>query len=894
MKSPHPNFSHYPLGWLAVSFAFGIVVSKYSACPPAVSLILAITCGLVATTPKQNKFAEAFLTLAFCCAGGFVYSGSQRAIHADRVRSIVDSGQINSGEPVEIEGVLLGKPEPAFDGFFLIVRVDNLTHNAVEQSASGKVRLFASIPNEEAATDYAVMELRYGTRIRVACALDREEKLQNPGVISQTEMLDQQGIDATAIIKSPLLIEVLGRDRVFAPLAWIYDQRVNIISALRNNLSQPASGVLIASLLGDRNFLDKRTADVFREGGTFHVLVISGLHITFIGGLLLLFLRTFVRNRFWSFLIATGLLWSYALAVGAEVPVVRATIMFTVLAFSQVLHRKGTLLNGLGLCALLILVWRPQDLFTASFQLTFVSVAAIVIIAFPLIGNLRAIGSWTPTVKQPFPPNTKPWLTQLCELLYWREEVWESEIKRHVWSAGLFKFAKPRWIWHENVRKITAYIVEAALVSTIVQICLLPFVVIYFHRISFASVLLNIWVGLVIALESFAAVIGLVLSNISSALAGPFFKIAEGLNWLLVSLPGWFVDGGWTSFRLPAYSGYGRAVYFLHAAAVVFIAYLLFKWKPFALKRKDFAALRIVIISLVVLLAIVVLHPFSAPQADGKLHFDFLDVGQGDSVFITFPDGQTMLVDGGGHSSLHAKDDEDGVDPFEPDQQRIGEAVVSAFLWEKGYATIDYILATHADADHIQGLTDVAKNFQVKYAFFGRTPANDADFAELADVLQKKKIPYATVSRGDEMNVDGVSVQFLSPEADDSPNAVSDNNHSVVLRVVYGSKKILLTGDIEKAAENNLLARSDLLAADIIKVPHHGSRTSSTEPFVAAVKPQFAVISVGKHSPFGHPNAEVVDRWQVAGSAVLKTGELGTISVSTDGSGLQVESFVKN
>jgi len=91
-----------------------------------------------------------------------------------------------------------------------------------------------------------------------------------------------------------------------------------------------------------------------------------------------------------------------------------------------------------------------------------------------------------------------------------------------------------------------------------------------------------------------------------------------------------------------------------------------------------------------------------------------------------------------------------------------------------------------------------------------------------------------------------------------------------------------------------LLARSDLLAADIIKVPHHGSRTSSTEPFVAAVKPQFAVISVGKHSPFGHPNAEVVDRWQVAGSAVLKTGELGTISVSTDGSGLQVESFVKN
>src|SRR4029077_3467959 len=122
------------------------------------------------------------------------------------------------------------------------------------------------------------------------------------------------------VIKSPLLIEILGRESVFAPLAWIYDQRVNIITAFRSDLSQPTSGVLIASLLGDRNFLDKRTAGVFREGGTFHVLVISGLHITFIGGLLLLFLRTFVRNRFWSFLTATGLLWSYAMAVGAEVP----------------------------------------------------------------------------------------------------------------------------------------------------------------------------------------------------------------------------------------------------------------------------------------------------------------------------------------------------------------------------------------------------------------------------------------------------------------------------------------------------------------------------------------------------------------------------------------------
>jgi competence protein ComEC len=121
-------------------------------------------------------------------------------------------------------------------------------------------------------------------------------------------------------------------------------------------------------LLGNRYFLDKTTAEVFREGGTFHVLVISGLHITFIGGLTLLFVRFFTNQRLWQFIIASSFLWAYSLAVGADVPVVRATIMFTILLFSQVIYRSGTLLNAFGACALILLVWRPNDIFTPSFN----------------------------------------------------------------------------------------------------------------------------------------------------------------------------------------------------------------------------------------------------------------------------------------------------------------------------------------------------------------------------------------------------------------------------------------------------------------------------------------------------------------------------------------------
>jgi len=846
--------------------------------------------AFLAVNLLRRGYSEVFLFLAFCFAGAFVYS-TTKDLSPDRIKMILDTGQIASGEPVELEGILDGKPEPTVDGYFLDLRVEKIVHDSAARAARGRVKLFASSQNEQVASDYSAMELQYGTRIRLACVLEREERFQNPGVMSQKQILDQQGVDATGTIKSPLLIEVVGRESVFIPLAWVYDQRQEMIYLFRRSLNASTSGILIASLLGDRHFLDKHTADIFREGGTFHVLVISGLHITFIGGLILLLLRRFTRNRFWPSLLTIILLWLYALAVGADVPVVRATTMFTVLVLSQILNRKGTLLNGLGFCALLILAWRPEDLFSASFQLTFVSVAAIVVMAFPLIENLRAIGSWTPTTQRPIPPNTRPWLIQVCEILYWREEVWEIERKRHVWSTRLFKTAKPRWFLRESIRKIGAYIFEAVLVSATVQIWLMPFLIIYFHRISIASVLLNLWVGLSIALESFAAVTGLILSKVAPVIAAPFFRLTEIFNWFLVSVPGWIVDGGWASFRLPAYTGPARIVYVLYAIPVGFLAYATFTWKPFALLNQRRSSVHgPAAISLIILVSMIIFHPFSSPRPSGKLRVDFLDVGQGDSALITFPDGETLLVDGGGRPAFgHGSDEEE---PFEPDSQRIGEAVVSEFLWEKGYSKIDYILATHADADHIQGLTDVAKNFGVKYAFFGRTPANDPDFIELATILQKRRIPYTTVSRGDKINVGGASVQFLYPEPDESTSAVSDNDHSVVLRVVYGARKFLLTGDIEKAAESNLLKNADLLISDVVKVPHHGSRTSSMEAFVTAVKPQFAVISVGKQSPFGHPNAEVVERWQASGSTVLITGQQGTISVSTDGRDLQVQTFV--
>ena len=249
-----------------------------------------------------------------------------------------------------------------------------------------------------------------------------------------------------------------------------------------------------------------------------------------------------------------------------------------------------------------------------------------------------------------------------------------------------------------------------------------------------------------------------------------------------------------------------------------------------------------------------------------------------------------MLVDGGGRRKYREGDDES--ESFEPDVRGIGETVVSEFLWHRGYQRIDYILATHADADHIQGLTDVAKNFRIGSAIFGRMPANDPDLAELAAVLKRRGIHAESITRGDELKFGDVVVEILYPAASVDLDAVSDNDNSIVLRLTYGDRSILLTGDIERKAERELTEGSTNLNADVIKVPHHGSRTSSTQEFVNAVEPKYAVISVGRSSPFGHPHAEVVERWKSRGANVMTTGTRGTITVSTDGNDLVVNHFL--
>lgn len=900
-KSLHTraNFTLFPMAWLTACFATGVCLGKYLFISWQTCLISCLVSAILTVIFLNKNYTTIFLFTSFILLGAFSFEVENKSFAPDRLKILIDAEKLKSGEPVEIIGLSQGKPELAVGGFFLILQTEKIIYKGIEQAVSGNIRLFLPIRDEQIAQEYEDLNLGYGTKIRVACELNREEKFQNPGGISTIKILDQQGIDATAVIKSPLLVENLGQTQSFTPLAWIFERRQNLIIEFKKHFSVSSSGVLIASLLGNKYHLDKTTSESFREGGTFHILVISGLQITFIGGMVIFFLRQFTKNRFWQFLLASAFLWAYTLAVGADPPVTRAAIMFTVWYFAYVVFRKATLLNTLSISALVLLIWSPSDIFDQSFQLTFMCVLSIVAMAVPLVERLQNIGKWHPQAETPVPPNAPKWLKTFCETLYWSEKNWEQELARTVWQCKLFKSPYAGKLERWKLQKIIRYVFETIIVSVIVQAWLLPFAVIYFHRISLISIFLNVWVGALMAIESLLAIIGVFISQLSEILAAPFIWLTEILNWLILNVTIFFIDNNWSSLRIPHYAGELKIVYFLYFIPIIVLSFLLLQWNPMSLKtklRSSKIKVRYALASFFLLFAFIIFHPFSTPKPDGKLHIDFLDVGQGDSALVTMPTGETLLIDGGGRTNfnrLYVQREGEEPEPFEPDVQNIGETVVSNFLWERGYDKVDYLIATHADTDHIQGLTDVARNFFINSALVAGFPLQDTDFIEFNSVLEKKRINLVKVGNGDILNFGEVKIEVLSPPKTENLNSAWDNNQSIVLRIIYGETTFLMTGDIEKEAEAELLQTPEFLKANVIKVAHHGSRTSSIQDFVNAVKAKLAVISVGKHSPFGHPHEEVVERWHHSGIKTMTTGENGTISISSDGKSLNLTTFVQ-
>ena len=897
--SQRPDFAEYPLVTLAAAFAAGVLLARLTHAPPSVCLTLAALTSASAflAALKRRETAARLVVLAFACAGAALSSVEIKEYDSEaRLRGLYERGRIASGEPVELTGVLERAPELAPDGLLLSLRVEAVRHKSTETSCGGRVELCAPVADSRASDAYDSLELRRGARVRVAAALTRAERFRNPGVTPLGEYLDVRGVDARGTLKSALLVERLDDEDVLLPLAVLDSWRAALVRKADAAFSTDAAGVFKAAVLGNRFGLSRAAAERFREGGTIHALVISGLHIAFVGGLVWALARRLTRRPAARWAASVACVWAYTLGVGAEPSVVRAALTFTLAALAPALGRRSGALNATGGAALALLVWRPSTLLDPSFQLTFLSVLAVLALALPLVSTLKSVGEWRPTRATPYPPACPRWFRALAETLYWRERVWRRETARETHSYELFKSPLAPKLERLRLQTALRFAFAALSMTAAVQLVLLPPQAVYFHRLSLASLVLNLFAGALLVAQAFAALAALAAVEVSTTLAAPLVSIAELSTHLLIHGVDPFTRAGVASLRLPTYNGAASAVYALHYAPLLLLARALLRWRPLddpPRAKMDASRTRLLKAAgwmSVTTTLIIVAHPFSAPRADGRLRVDFLDVGQGDAALVTLPDGSTLLVDGGGRPRFRTpRVVEDDTEEFEPDTRGVGDAAVAQYLWWRGLSRIDYILATHADADHIDGLNDILKSFKVRAALVGRAPHDDEEFSRFASTAREACVPLHLVNRGDRLRFGAVEADMLWPP----PGATSANDDSVVLRLRYGRRTFLLTGDIESRTERALLASGDALHADALKVAHHGSRTSSTEAFVNATRPTFAVVSVARDSAYGHPHAEVLARWRAAGAQVLTTAERGMVTVSTDGEDLRVETFVR-
>ncbi|MCK5018902.1 MAG: MBL fold metallo-hydrolase [Candidatus Peribacteraceae bacterium] len=245
-------------------------------------------------------------------------------------------------------------------------------------------------------------------------------------------------------------------------------------------------------------------------------------------------------------------------------------------------------------------------------------------------------------------------------------------------------------------------------------------------------------------------------------------------------------------------------------------------------------------------------------QPNGKLHVNFLDVGQGDSVLLQTPSGNHILIDGGPDLST---------------LEHLGNLM--PFFKRR----IEYVVLTHPDLDHLSALPEVLNRYQIKKLFIAGTKKDEPRYLKLLKLAEKNNIPIHLLKMGMIMETsDGVKIEVIFPFDDDIDHKKT-NNDSIVLRVVYNDNSILLTGDIEEIAEQKILASGIDLSSSILKVAHHGSKTSSSTGFLLAVNPELAIVSSGKENRFGHPHPNVINRFKRMGISLRHTAKNGTISL---------------
>jgi competence protein ComEC len=860
-----------PSIWPVVCFAGGVLLSGKLASRlhlmPRVLLVVAaslLVVGFLALHKNWILPAGIVATAAWLCLGCAGASLERISVPDNLASSLIEFGRLDSSVALRWRGRLRADPLELPWGTRYEVQLDEVETATEVLPVSGGLRLTSY---GDRSNSGAIPLARAGDRVEVLARANLIRNFGNPGSFDERGYLALQGIHLQGTLRNDRLLTVLDHPRLtisnrLARLRGDFLRSIDDIFASRSEQAALAR----AMLLGDRSFVERDRVLAFQQTGVYHVLVLAGLHV---GALTAFFIWAGRRLRL-SLLTRTILtltvLASYVGIVEDRPPILRAALMAALYLSARLLYRRMDLLNVAALAALGILIVRPSETGDSSFLLSFSAVAIIGALAVPWITH-----------------SSEPYLHGLEHL---------SDVGRDVSHAPrVIQFriemrAAAAWIGARLPRQAAPfgphllaaplraglYFWDLLVISTILQLGMLAPLAYYFHRVTLAGPFANIpallLTGLIVPLGFFTLLVSLASHTAAVWLA----KVLGAFLSVLGTSVEWFAGWHHASYRIPEPP-------LILIAVFAVIAILLSS----SIRSRRLVGQWISAVLLIATAALIAAHPFAPYLTSKTLDLTVLDVGQGDSLFATFPDGHTMLVDAGGAlGTIHSGGMHSGID--------VGEDVVSPYLWSRGLKQIDVVALTHAHIDHIGGLPAVLDNFRVKELWVGR----DIDIAVYRDVLalaQRRGVRIVHLKQGDTFTWGNVTGSVLWPEEDDAHDAAK-NDDSLVMRLTDGSQSFVLSGDIERPSEREILAENEPVNATFLKVAHHGSKTSTTDAFLSSSHPVYAAISVGRDNSFGHPSPEVVERLEAAGVHVYRTDRDGAITATTDGQTLKVSSYI--
>ena len=737
--------------------------------------------------------------------------------------------------PWRITGVVDARPLEFESRTRFVLRAERADNDREQRRVAGLLRV---------TLDGAMSTpVEQGDRIEIRSRIRPVRSFNNPGGFDARRWMGYQDLWCNAYADAAGLV-VLEREAQLGFMGAVDRVRSAIARVIDQAGLGPEGSVLKALVMGDASGIPPDVRQAFTRTGTSHILAISGLHISLVATAAFALFRwglsrvPWFLRRAWTrkgaALLTLAPVAGYALVAGFSPSTQRALIMVAVFLTAFLAERETDLKNSLALAALAILAVHPPSLFSVSFQLSFAAVFAIVY-------GMECLNALFPAPPEPVGrwARTRRWVGMFCAV-----------------SACATWGTLPICLYYFNLASVSGLLANCIVIPLM----------------GYLSVGLGLVGALAGAVSVPAAVVCHAVNGAILAWTIAFIQWMAALPYAAVrTVTPSFVEIG--LFYALTWAGLSWRVH-ARAAATAGVR----SSGPAARPRLALAALA----ACAIVGAADVGYWMHQRFWRNDLRVTALDVGQGSAVLVELPGGHTLLVDGGGTADRAAFD--------------VGAAVVAPFLWRHKIRTIDALVLTHANSDHVNGMIFLAEAFRVGALWAASEDFGHPGYAELVRVCDERGIArprFADLAR--DWTFGPARLEILHPPAEASERRRRDeNNRSVVTRVRLGHHSVLLPGDILHAAEKDIVrAAGDRLRSTVLLAPHHGSRSSSSEEFLKAVAPEAVLISCGGRPGSGMPHPGVLERYQAQGARVWRTDRDGALRVETDGQRLSVGSYLK-